>query len=141
MLRRLGFADQWCQWVMRCITSVSYSALLNGSPTKKIIPSRGIRQGDPLSSYHYLICTEGLSSLLTHAMHTNTIHGFKPSRNGPPISHMFFADDSLLFCQANEVECAKLLEMLHIYAKASGQFVNFQKSAIIFGKNIPPEVQ
>jgi len=54
---------------------------------------------------------------------------------------MFFADDSLLFCQANEEECAKLLEMLHIYAKVSGQFVNFQKSVIFFGKNVPPEVQ
>ena len=88
-----------------------------------------------------MIRTEGLSSLLTHAMHTNTIHGFKVSRNGPPISHMFFADDSLLFCQANEEECAKLFEMLHIYAKAWGQFVNFQKSVIFFGKNVPPEVQ
>ncbi|KAG7586565.1 Ribonuclease H domain [Arabidopsis thaliana x Arabidopsis arenosa] len=141
MLRRLGFADQWCRWVMKCITSVSYSVLLNGSPTKKIIPSRGLRQGDPLSPYLYLICTEGLSSLLTHAMQSNLIHGFKASRDGPSISHMFFADDSLLFCQANEGESEKLLSLLQAYAKASGQHVNFQKSAILFGKNVPLAVQ
>lgn len=141
MLRCLGFSDQWCSWVMKCITSVSYSVLINGSPTRKIIPSRGLRQGDPLSPYLYLLCTEGLSSLLTNAMQSNQLHGFRASRAGPPISHMFFADDSLLFCQANEGECDKLLSLLQVYAKASGQHVNFQKSALLFGKTVPLEIQ
>ncbi|KAG7572532.1 Reverse transcriptase domain [Arabidopsis suecica] len=141
ILRRFGFADQWCQWVMKCLTSVSYSVLINGSPSKKIIPSRGLRQGDPLSPYLYLLCTEGLSSLLTHAMHIKKIHGFRASKNGPPISHMFFADDSLLFCQANEEECQQLLHLLKIYADASGQHVNFQKSAVLFGKNVSSGTQ
>ncbi|KAG7547813.1 Ribonuclease H domain [Arabidopsis suecica] len=141
ILKRFGFAEQWCQWVMRCVTSVSYSVLINGSPSQKIYPCRGLRQGDPLSPYLYLLCTEGLSSLLSHAMHTNDIHGFKASCNGPPISHMLFADDSLLFCKATEEECQHILHILQIYAAASGQHVNFQKSAILFGKTVNPELQ
>lgn len=99
-MKKLGFADEWCKWVMECVSTVSYSVLINGSPTKRIFPQRGIRQGDPMSPYLYLICTEVLSSLLTNAMQKRKIHGFKASRGGPSISHMFFADDSLLFCRA-----------------------------------------
>ena len=120
ILKRIGFADQWCNWVMKCVTTVSYSALINGEPSEKIYPQRGIRQGDPLSPYLYLICTEGLSSMLSHAMNTNLIHVFKARRNGPSISHMFFADDSLLFCKAEETECRHLLNILQLYADASG---------------------
>ncbi|XP_010463143.1 PREDICTED: uncharacterized protein LOC104743796 [Camelina sativa] len=141
ILKKLGFADKWCNWVMKCITTVSYSVLINGSPSKKIIPQRGLRQGDPLSPYLYLLCTEGLSSLISTSVKANHIHGFRASRNGPAISHMLFADDSLLFCKADEEECNKLLDLLKIYASASGQHVNFQKSAILFGKNIHPNTQ
>lgn len=79
--------------------------------------------------------------MLTHAMQTKKIHGFQASRNGPPISHMLFADDSLLFCQANLEECQQILDILNTYAEASGQHVNFQKSAILFGKNVPASTQ
>lgn len=54
---------------------------------------------------------------------------------------MFFADDSLLFFQATETECQHLLHLLQVYAAASGQYVNFQKSTILFGKNVPPDIQ
>ncbi|KAG7563755.1 Endonuclease/exonuclease/phosphatase superfamily [Arabidopsis suecica] len=134
-------SEQWCQWIMKCVSSVTYSVLVNGSPTKKIYPQRGLRQGDPISPYLYLLCTEGLSSLLQAAMHTKSIKGFKASRGGPSISHMFFADDSLLFCQAAEEQCRHLLQILQDYAEASGQYVNFQKSAILFGKTVSPEIQ
>ncbi|KAG7557763.1 Zinc knuckle CX2CX4HX4C [Arabidopsis suecica] len=141
ILKKLGFAEKWCQWVMTCISTVSYSVLINGSPTSKIHPQRGLRQGDPLSPYLYLLCTEGLSSLLHNAMLTKSIQGFKASRGGPPISHMLFADDSLLFCQASTAQCQQLLSILQEYAVASGQHVNFQKSAILFGKTVPSEIQ
>jgi hypothetical protein len=59
-----GFADLWIALIMKCVTTVSYSVLVNGIPHGKIHPTRGIRQGDPLSPYLFLICVEGLSSLL-----------------------------------------------------------------------------
>lgn len=132
MMRKLGFADKWCKWVMACVKSVTYSVLIYGSPVGKIAPTRGIRQGDPISPYLYLICTEGLSALIKRFMQQKKIHGFKASRNGPSISHMFFADDSLIFCKTNDQECRNLLEILSIYGRALGQRVNFRSRLLLF---------
>lgn len=121
---------------MACVIIVSYSILINGSPVGKIIPTREIRQDDPISPYLYLICTEGLSVMLQNQARQKQINGFKASRNAPLISHMFFADDSLIFCQTNEGECRSLLETLNSYGKVSGKKVNFQKSTIIFVKGL-----
>lgn len=138
VMKKLGFSDTWCAWIMKCITTVSYSVLVNGSPIGKIHPQRGIRQNDPISPYLYLLCSEGLSALIRNSIQQGHLHGFKASRNGPPISHLFFADDSLLFCKATAAECTTLLNILHKYAAVSGQHVNFQKSAVTFGKGLTP---
>ncbi|KAL0796652.1 hypothetical protein Bca101_068029 [Brassica carinata] len=123
VMKGLGFNEKWCRWVMKCISSASYSILLNGNPVGKIIPNRGIRQGDPISPYLYLLCTEGLSSIIQNSIQLGKIHGFKASRTGPAISHLFFADDSLLFCKAEEGECRELMRILQTYEDASGKEV------------------
>ncbi|KAK3204478.1 hypothetical protein Dsin_018524 [Dipteronia sinensis] len=85
--------------------------------------SRGLRHGDPLSPYLFLICEEGLSQLFRRAENMGDIYGFKCSRQGPKISHLFFVDDSMIFTKALERDCKAIKHILEIYSRASGQVV------------------
>ncbi|KAL5820560.1 hypothetical protein ACOSQ3_022442 [Xanthoceras sorbifolium] len=134
---RLGFSQCWVDRIMRCVTSVSYSFMLNGSVVSSIIPSRGLRQGDPLSPYLFLICAEGLSALISDANVRGVFSGFRCSRNGHLITHLFFADDSMIFTKATSTECLNIQHIILTYLRASGQSVNFQKSSVCFSKHVP----
>ena len=116
----LGFSGRFVATIMSCIKSVSYSVLLNGVPGNVIKPSRGLRQGDPLSPYLFLVCAMGLQGLLHKAEADGSFRGVSICRNGPRVSHLFFADDSVLFCRAKESECQVILDILSVYERGSG---------------------
>ena len=116
----LGFFGRFVATIMSCVKSISYSVLLNGVPGSTIKPSRGLRQGDPLSPYLFLVCAMGLQGLLHKAESEGLIRRVSICRNGPRVSHLFFADDSVLFCRAKELECQVILDILSIYEKGSG---------------------
>ena len=97
---------------MHCITTVSYSVLINGVAYGSIIPTKGLRQGDPISPYIFLLCVDGFSSLIIDAARNQRISGVSICKGSPKITHLFFADDSLLFCKANIQECQKLIDIL-----------------------------
>ena len=99
------------------------------------MPTRGIRQGDPLSSYLFILCAESLSTLLLRAEAENRITWLPITKGGTKINHLFFADDSLLFCRAIVMEWAHVQEILEIYEGASGQQLNSGKTSIFFSKN------
>ena len=100
IMERMGFHAKWIGWIFECISIVSFSIMVNGEPKGYIVPSRGLRQGDPLSPYLFLLCFEGLNGLIQNAVNEGKIQGFSLSRGGPKISHLFFANNSLLFCRA-----------------------------------------
>ncbi|XP_073305819.1 uncharacterized protein [Primulina huaijiensis] len=131
-MTKLGFASSFVALIMRCISSVVYSIRVNQAVYGKIRPQRGIRQGDPLSPYLFTICAQGLSTILTQAEHVSLFQGVKIASNFPSISHLFFADDSLIFFRALDTECLHIKKCLQIYEKASGQLVNYDKSALTF---------
>jgi hypothetical protein len=95
---------------MSCVRSVQYSVVVNGNPVGNISPTKGIRQGDPISPYLFIICAEALSSLIYRAVDTGIITGVPTSPGGPRLSHLLFADDSLLFCKVNSVEWRRLMK-------------------------------
>ncbi|GJU11276.1 ribonuclease H [Tanacetum coccineum] len=106
-----------------------------------IRPSRGIRQGDPMSPYLFIIVANVLSQMINNAMHQSFLTSIKMARNCPVISHIFFADDSLFFLKAKTTECEFLLELINRYCVASGQRINFSKSEMMFSPNTPPVMQ
>lgn len=132
---KLGFADCWIFLIMSCVWSVSYSVLINGAPHGHIILTRGLHQGDPLSPYLFLLCAEGLSSIIQQMERVGHISGLPISRGGTKLSHLFFADDSLLFCRATFSEWCNIQDLLEIYEKASGQTINKGKTSIFFSPN------
>lgn len=132
--RKMGFVERWVRLMMTCITSVSYSILINGEPKGMVVPTRGIRQGDPLSPFLFLLCTEGLNGLISQAANQGDIKGFDLCRNSPRLTHLLFVDDSLLFYRATEQECNNILEILDVYGSCSGQQINRNKTTIFFSK-------
>ena len=121
IMQKMGFNDKWVKLIMQCITSVTYSIRINGKPQGHIIPSRGLRQGDPISPFLFLFCSEGLSALLNQSAATGQLQGVSACPLGPRISHLFFADDNIIFCQVTPEQCNHLKHLLTIYEQASGQ--------------------
>ena len=135
VMRKLGFHERWIGLIMRCITTVSYSVLINEVAHGNIVPSRGLHQGDPLSSYMFLLCADGFSSLINKVVRSQAMNGLSICRGYPMISHLFFANDSLLFCKVNSQECQHLIDILRLYEAASGQKINTEKSSVFFSAN------
>lgn len=137
----MGFSQQWIKWMMMCITTVSYEFCFNGSSIGPIQPTRGLRQGDPLSPYLFLLCVEGLSNSLSNAANEGLIHGAQICSAAPVVTYLLFADDSFLFFRASRGEAEIVKGLLNTYETLSGQSVNFQKSGIHFSSNVHQRVR
>ncbi|XP_062020907.1 uncharacterized protein LOC133737345 [Rosa rugosa] len=120
---------------------MAYSILLHGEPSSLITPTRGIRQCDPLSPYLFILCSEGLSALISQAVQQHTIQGLTMCPQAPTLHHLFFAYDSILFGSATNEECLQYKLILDTYEKASGQKVNFQKISVVFSNNVKEDRQ
>jgi hypothetical protein len=136
MMRRMGFAAGWINLIMNCVRSVKYRVKINGELSKAFTPGRGLRQGEPLSSYLFIICTEAFSILLQKVQEEGSMKGVKVCNNAPEINHLFFTDDSLIIMKANAQCARKLQEILALYEAQSGQMINKDKSSAFFSKGV-----
>lgn len=141
IMKKLGIADSFVDTVMKGVRSVSFTVLFNGASTNNFRPTRGIRQGDPLSPYLFLLAGEGLSCLLKNAMARGELTGIQIANTAPRVNHLLFTDDSLLFCKAMVVDAINMKNLLNMCCKASGQKVNNDKSSVYFGKGCPQDIR
>uniref|UniRef100_A0A803QBY8 Reverse transcriptase domain-containing protein n=1 Tax=Cannabis sativa TaxID=3483 RepID=A0A803QBY8_CANSA len=136
-----GFSSKVCNLLMRCVTSVSFLVLLNGTPLKSFFPGRGLRQGDPLSPYLFILCSEVLSKLVCRAEANGEITGIKLGKNALPLSHISYADDALFFCKASPGKAKSLLSCLETYESWSGQRISEAKSGVFFSPKVGREAR
>ena len=132
VLLRMGFHSKLVNWIVQCVSYVTYSFLINGSPRGRVRPSREIRQGDPLSPYLFILCSEVLSGLCNRAQEDGSLNGIRVARGSHFINHLLFADDTMFFLQSDKTSREALKGILKRYEAASGQLINAEKSAITF---------
>lgn len=115
---------------MKCATSVRFTIKVNGELLPYFTPSKGLRQGDPLSPYLFLIWAQSLTSLLNHFVWVQIDRGIRVSVHAPCVNHLLFVDESLIFLNAETQSATRLNEILQIYVDCLGQAVNREKSSI-----------
>ena len=119
---------------MQCVSIVEYSFLINDSILGRVTPQRGIRQGDPLFPYLFILCSQVLSGLCLEAQQNGNLSGVKVATNNPRINHLLFADDTMFFIRSDSRSCITLMEILRLYEAASGQMIYPEKSSISFSE-------
>lgn len=129
-LARFDFSNVFMGWIMACISSMHFEVLVNGGKLEQFKPSRGLQQGDPLS-YQFILGQEVLSRMIEH---DTTIKGVKESISGRSITHVMYAEDTVLFSKATRRDAAKINECLDKYYSWSSQKLNRGKSRIFFSK-------
>ena len=130
----MGFGQRWCQWINTCISTVQFSALVNGSPEGFFGSSRGLRQGDPLSPLLFLLVMEVLSKLFQKTKEAGLIWGFLTGSIGGSevrISHLLFADDTIVFCDAVPEQVLHIRKVLSCFKAVTGLRVNLNKSEMV----------
>ncbi|XP_074277163.1 uncharacterized protein LOC141600809 [Silene latifolia] len=139
IMKKFGFPIFWQNIIWECISTVTYNIIINGEPSSTFRPSCGLRQGDPLSPYLFIMCMDILSCQLRTAEKTGTLHGLKISRYAPPITHLFYVDDAFICCKANPTSFETLRDLFRCFELASGQMINLDKSFIKFSPNAPTD--
>jgi hypothetical protein len=119
----------------------SLAVRVNGELTEPVVPSRGIRQGDPISPYLFLLYTEDLSCLLQQRETRGELYGICNGRLGPPISHLLFADDNIFFARSDDKSVKALKDTLKDYYDSSRQKINLEKSSVFFGQHCHDRVK
>ncbi|KAK2356246.1 hypothetical protein QL285_093594 [Trifolium repens] len=138
MLHRFGFSDLWIRLIRACVCSGKMSVLVNSSPTEEFNITRGLKQGDPLAPFLFLLVAEGLGAIMRQAV---TFHRFGPFKVGSenlPVSHLQYADETVFIGEANVENLWTMKAMLRGFELASGLKVNFWKSCLM-GVNISNE--
>ncbi|GKF47897.1 putative RNA-directed DNA polymerase, eukaryota, reverse transcriptase zinc-binding domain protein [Tanacetum coccineum] len=138
MLLSLGFGRKWRRWIQVCLHSARSSVLVNGSPTSEFSIKRGLRQGDLLSPFLFIIVMEGLHITMKNAVCSGLIRGAEIGTLGHKISHLFFADDVVIISYWNNQDMGNIIRVLQVFFLASGLKINVSKSNV-YGLGVSPQ--
>ena len=130
ILKTYGFDHNWIKWVMVLVTTDDCSILLNGAPSKTFKPSRGLRQGDPLSPFLFILTMEGLGKAIRAAKEEGRIQGFRLTHGGDTMTHQQFVDDTMLQGTPTVKEAKAFKQILSEFARAAGTELSLNKSKI-----------
>lgn len=133
----MGFDSHWIRLVMTCVRTPTFSVLVNGTQTDSFKPTRGLRQGDPLPPYLFILCAETLSAAIHKATELDLADPIRVSRSGPPLSHLVFSDKTIIFIRANQKSCRTIKQILDLDHMESGQKVNLSKSVANLSTGVP----
>jgi len=111
MMKRLGFNSKWINLIKMCLSSATVSVLINGSPTNEFKPKRGLRQGNPLAPFQFVIVVEGLAGLVREASKVGVLEGVKVGHKGMDVKLLQFAYDTLFFCKP-KYQCILALQAI-----------------------------
>ncbi|GKE69882.1 reverse transcriptase domain, reverse transcriptase zinc-binding domain protein, partial [Tanacetum coccineum] len=126
----MGFGEKWCKWVDICLRSASMSILVNGSPSEEFGLERGVRQGNPLSSFLFILAAEGLNAIVSEAVEKGIFRGVVVGENKVIVSHLQYADDTIFFEEWSKENAKSLMCILEWFEEVSGLRVNYNKSKI-----------
>jgi len=136
VLAELGFGQRWRTWIGACIKTATVSIIFNGAPCKPFKMGRGLRQGDPLSPLLFVLVVEVLNRMLIRAEEVGLFKGVVMGREQVVVSHLQFADDTLIFCEADDRYVGNIKRILLSFQSFSGLAVNYDKSGlIVMGKD------
>jgi len=132
----MGFPTLWRKWIKECIGTTSASVLVNGSPTDEFYLERGLKQGDPLSPFLFLLAAEGFNVLMESLLLHNIFAGYKVGASDPEVvSHLQFVDDTLILGEKSWANIRAMRVVLLLFEALSGLKVNFCKSQLV-GVNV-----
>ncbi|GJV14423.1 putative RNA-directed DNA polymerase, eukaryota, reverse transcriptase zinc-binding domain protein, partial [Tanacetum coccineum] len=134
----MGFGFKWRNWIKSCLYYARTSILINGSPALEFSLKRGLRQGDPLSPFLFIIIMEGLHIALRDAMAANLFHGVKVGSSTLRLSHLLYADDVIIMSEWDKRDMKNIIHVLHVFYMASGLKININKSNL-FGVGVSSE--
>ncbi|GJW40271.1 RNA-directed DNA polymerase, eukaryota, partial [Tanacetum coccineum] len=130
VLRAFGFGSKWCSWIRGCLHSGMASVLLNGSPTSEFQFHCGLKQGDPLAPYLFILIMESLHLSLSRAIEAGIFKGIKIG-SSLNISHLFYADDAVFIGEWSIANLSGITHILHCFSLLSGLSINLKKSHLL----------
>ncbi|GJX27896.1 RNA-directed DNA polymerase, eukaryota, partial [Tanacetum coccineum] len=130
VLRKFGFGEKWCGWIQECLRSSWGSVLVNGSPTEEFQFFKGLKQGDPLSPFIFILVMESLHISFKRVVDAGMFNGIVLN-SVMHLSHMFYADDAVFMGQWSTKNIDTIIYVLKCFHRASGLSINLSKSKLL----------